>query len=114
MLRPGELAFVGYNATGGAADWAFVPLVDLAPNTQIRFTNNGWLAAGGFRTGEATTVYTAPSYGIPKGRVVTYSSNQAAFSGPLPLAANGDQLLAYQGSDQTPTFVAGLTYGASA
>ncbi len=113
-LHPGEVALVGYTATGGDADWAFVPLVDLAPNTQIRFTNNGWLAAGGFRTGEATTVYTAPSYGTPKGRVVTYSANQAAFSGPLPLAADGDQLLAYQGSDQTPTFVAGLTYGASA
>ena len=111
ILWPGEVAVVGYTATGPAPDFAFVPLVALAPGTQLRLTNNGWQAVGSFRPGETTITYTVPAAGVVKGKVITYSANKTSFSGPLPLAATGDQLLIYQGPDLTPTFVAALNYG---
>lgn len=42
-LRPGDIAVTGFNAGNG--DIGFVAWVDLAPGTEIRFTNNGWRSA---------------------------------------------------------------------
>ena len=40
-------------------EFAFVPLVDLTLGTVIKFTDNGWYAAGGFRSNEGIVTYTA-------------------------------------------------------
>ena len=110
VLWPGEVVLTGYTATDGAPDWGFAPLVDLAPGTQLQFTNRGWRATGGFRAGESTATYTVPAAGLAKGQAVVYSTAAANFTGALTLASSGDQLLVYQGSEAAPTFVTALTY----
>ena len=61
--------------------------------TTVNFTDNGWLAAGGFRPGEGTVTYTAPT-AIAAGTIVTLTG--------LDLDDAGDQIIAYQGTDGEP------------
>ena len=100
-LTPGHLALVGLNADN-PDEFAFVALTAIASGTEIKFTDNGWLAAGAFRGGEQTLIYTAPT-ALAAGEVVTINtSNVSAFS------VSGDQLLAYQGDESNPSFVYAL------
>ncbi len=57
ILNAGDIAIVGIN-TDNPDDFAFVLLTDIESGTVINFTDNGWLAAGGFRTGEGIKAYT--------------------------------------------------------
>ncbi|MBL7977712.1 MAG: T9SS type A sorting domain-containing protein [Bacteroidetes Order II. Incertae sedis bacterium] len=106
-LSAGQLVIVGFNMDD-PDQFSFVPLVDLASGTVIKFTDNGWIATtSSFRTGEGTITYTAPS-AVTAGTVITFSSPAAApFSsaGSFAFSATGDQILAYQGSDSSPTFI---------
>ena len=69
---------------------------DIDVGTVINFTDNGWRAAGGFRSGEGTVTYTA-SAAMAAGSVITLSG--------LDLDAAGDQIIAYQGDAATPTIL---------
>ncbi|MGM3208190.1 hypothetical protein, partial [Bacillus licheniformis] len=60
MAVAGDIALIGYGADTGVKSFAFVLLADLAGQT-IYFTDNGWLAAGGFRANEGTVAYTIPA-----------------------------------------------------
>src|SRR5262245_6278298 len=91
-LLVGDIAIVHYNTNTDA--FSFVFLRDVEAGTTINFTDNGWLAAGGFRSGEGTVTYTAAT-AIAAGTVVTL--------GGLLLAQAGDQIIAYQGDAATPT-----------
>ncbi|MFQ5570516.1 MAG: endonuclease [Rhodothermales bacterium] len=99
-LAPGDLAVIGMNSDNPEA-FAFVTLVDIPAGTEIKFTDNGWLAAGGFRGGEQTHTYTA-STDLAAGTVVTITTDVPDFSNA------GDQLLAYQGADDAPSFIYAL------
>ncbi len=111
-LALGDIAFTGYNADGNN-EFSFVLFKDVDVGTTITFTDNGWFAAGGFRSGEGTVTLTftsAYSAGrqitIATGPVVTddASNTPGTLSGSssgIQLAASGDQLFAYQGT--TPT-----------
>ena len=95
VLTAGDIAIVQYNS--GATDaFTFVFLRDVEVGTSINFTDNGWLAAGGFRTGEGTVTYTAPG-AITAGTTVTLTG--------LNLDDAGDQIIAYQGTEATPTIL---------
>jgi predicted extracellular nuclease len=112
-LNPGDIAFVQYNADG-TDDFAFVALVDILPGEVIRFTDNGWFAAGGFRTGEGTLTWTAPTAGITAGTVITLNTTPGASLGnvtetlDLNFAVAGDQVLAFQDGSGTPVAIAAL------
>lgn len=97
-LNPGDIAFVQYNAD--ADNYAFVALVNIAAGEVINFTDNGWLSSGSFRGGEGTETWTAPS-SIDCGDVIT-------LSGLTGLSGSGDQILAYQGTSASPTFIAAI------
>lgn len=93
--------------------FAFVTLVDLQGEVQINFTDNGWLAAGGFRANEGTLVWTAPSEGVAAGTVVSFVDNTSDIgtvtgAGPV-LSGDGDQLFAYQGFESDPSLIAGIS-----
>ena len=97
MAAIGDIALIGYSTDTGAADttyktFAFVLLADLSGQT-INFTDNGWLAAGGFRSGEGVVSYTVPA-GTPVGTVVTLSANQGSFN----VAVAGDSITAFTGT----------------
>lgn len=110
-LAAGDIALILYN--GDTPDGlAFVALDDIAAGEVVYFTDNGWLAAGGFRGGEGVVQWTAPAGGISAGTIIRKDSpfdtnGWSVVSGSLALAASGDQLLVYQGSG-TPTFIYAL------
>ena len=108
-LVAGDVAIVGINCDD-PDDFAFVLLTDIETNTVINFTDNGWLAAGGFRTGEGVIAYTAPSY-LSAGTVIIYSINSTYFndvSGSFLFSATGDQIIAFQGDISSPILIYAL------
>jgi hypothetical protein len=54
-LTVGDLALIGYSADTAGKSFSFVLLQAVDAGTVISFTDNGWLAAGGFRAGEGTS-----------------------------------------------------------
>jgi hypothetical protein len=95
VLSVGDIAIVQYNS-GTTDSFTFVFSRDVEAGTVVNFTDNGWLAAGGFRPGEGTVTYTAPT-AITAGTVVTLTG--------LNLDDAGDQIIAYQGDPATPTIL---------
>ena len=74
VLSLGDIAIVQYNS-GTTDSFSFIFARDIEAGTVVNFTDNGWLAAGGFRAGdplnEGTVTYTAPPGGITAGTVIT-------------------------------------------
>src|SRR6266496_1767071 len=95
VLSVGDIAIVQYNSCT-TDSFTFVFSRDVEAGTVVNFTDNGWLAAGGFRLGEDTVTYTAPT-AITAGTVVTLTG--------LNLDDAGDQIIAYQGDPATPTIL---------
>lgn len=102
-LSPGDIAIVQYNADG-TDDFAFVALVDIPANEEIKFTDNGWKADDTFKTNEGIITWTAPAGGVTARDVVTITMSPSATvgtvtkSGIFNFLATGDQLIAYQGT----------------
>lgn len=88
---PGDLAFVGIQSGGGTSAFAFVTLVDFTAREVVSITDRGWLASGGFRTGE-DDIRWVPVTGVASGTVVTFSD-----AGGLLIDPRADQLFAYEG-----------------
>ena len=95
VLSVGDIAIVQYNSST-TDSFSFVFGRDVEAGTVVNFTDNGWLAAGGFRPGEGTVTYTAPA-AITAGTIVTLTG--------LNLDDAGDQIIAYQGDPATPTIL---------
>ena len=124
-LQVCDIAFVAYAADTPDA-FAFVALTDIDGNTEISFTDNGWISdAAGFRTGEGIVTWTAPPEGVPALTVITITNNSpydaASSAGPNSggsvveiagggpnISAGGDQIFAYQGSFDAPVFLAAI------
>ncbi|WP_254512701.1 cadherin domain-containing protein [Anatilimnocola floriformis] len=118
ILAPGDIVITGIDSTG-LDEFTFVPLVNLAPLTEIRFTDQGWLAGGGFRANEGVLLYTAPAGGILAGTEISISGDGTTFTVNSPASnpgtvtretsassfalASGDSLIAFQGAVATPT-----------
>jgi hypothetical protein len=83
VLTASDIAVVQYNS-GTTDSFSFVFARDIEAGTVVNFTDNGWLAAGGFRTGEGTVTYTALT-AITAGTVVTLTG--------LNLDDAGDQII---------------------
>ena len=95
VLSVGDIAIVQYNSST-TDSFSFVFGRDVAAGTVVNFTDNGWLATGGFRPGEGTVTYIAPT-AITAGTVITLTG--------LNLDDAGDQIIAYQGNPATPTIL---------
>lgn len=114
----GDIAFTGYqsdnsgNPSGEEDQFSFVLLRDIAIGEKISFTENGWLAAGGFLSGE-NTVTLEFTTALPKGSQVSISRipfvainemgvNVGNLTGDgLSLSVSGDQIFAYD-TDNVP------------
>jgi Secretion system C-terminal sorting domain len=125
-LVAGDIAFTGYNASSVVTDgFSFVLLRNIAANTQINFTDNGWLASNNFRAGEQTLTFTAGAaiqagkeiriFGAPSGTTISaiFAGGGNVSAGTctgnmLSLNPNGDQVLAYQGAPASPTFISAI------
>mgnify|MGYP005842254511 FL=1 len=107
-LSAGDVVLLGANCDN-PDDFAFLFLVEVETGTVIKFTDNGWLAAGGFRGGEGIQTYTVPQP-IAAGTVIVFSQHPTDFtaSGSFALASTGDQLLVYQGEEISPQMIYAL------
>ncbi|BAZ15815.1 5'-nucleotidase/2',3'-cyclic phosphodiesterase [Calothrix sp. NIES-4071] len=120
-LTQGDIAIVAYN-TDGDDNFAWVALVDIPANTNINFTDSSWQDTG-FRTtehldaaGGGPLVWSHTSI-ITAGTVITYSGGNAAnwsigtrTGTGLNLAAGGDQIFVYTGTNASPTFIYGAHF----
>ena len=110
-LNPGDIAVIGYE--GDSPDWfSIVLLTDIPEGTLVYFTDNGFNNLGALNTTEGTIAWTAPSGGLAAGSVVnfsgdTWSVDQGSLSttGSFNLATGGDQIIVYQGSSSSPSFI---------
>lgn len=131
VLSPGDIAILGMNAsagTPGGGEFAFVLMVDIEAGTIINFTDDGWVAAGmsteppgdpgpRFRGHEGLLRYTAPAGGKPAGTVIVWKEVGGVptfpeivdpddiLIGSFDLDDAGDQVIAFQGSSVSPTFI---------
>jgi len=106
-LITGDIAITGYNADT-PDQFTFVLIKDVVASTTITYTDNGWLAAGGFRSGEGTRTLTFTSAATAgtefkvENTTVTSSTGATAtvatVSGSVALSGSGDQLFIYQGT----------------
>lgn len=123
-LFEGDIAITGVNSDN-PDQFSFVLLTDVLNTTVIHFTDCGWVATGGFRNynpvngriGEGIITWTATSNlscgtEIVIGETATGSNVYSATTGTasetdnnFALAANGDQLIAFQGTTGSPTFL---------
>ena len=99
-LSAGDIAFLQYNADGTNTTVKFLALVDIPVGESIFFTDNGWRNTNVFRTGEGTYTWTSP--GITCGTIVSFTETN------FSLSTEGDQLIAYQGTATTPTFITAI------
>ncbi|MBF2063463.1 MAG: DUF11 domain-containing protein [Calothrix sp. C42_A2020_038] len=121
-LTQGDIAIIAYNADGND-DFAWVALVDIPANTTINFTDSSWQDTG-FRTtehldaaGGGPLVWTHTS-AITAGTVIRFSGNITTPSWSigtrtgtgLNLAAGGDQIFVYTGTNANPTFIYGAHF----
>lgn len=100
VLTPGDVAILAFNGDDpDAISW--VPMVDLAAGTQIKFTDNGWNGTA-LTTTEGTLTWTASS-AVAKGTVMALTITG------ISLGTTGDQIFAYQGAATSPSFIFGLS-----
>lgn len=119
-LSPGDIAITGFNSDSPKG-FSFVLLTNVDATTEIKFSDEGWLASGGFRgTGEGWLTWTANS-NIPCGTEIivtelTSSLHSSNFGTAIEtgagfdLSASGDQILAYQGNELTPNFICAINF----
>ncbi|NCC52129.1 MAG: DUF3616 domain-containing protein [Spartobacteria bacterium] len=100
-LAPGDLAIIQYRTAKGDS-FSFVPLVDILPNTVIKFTDKGWTGSGLSRD-ESVWPWTAPARGVPRGQVVQVDIGEGLNN------KQGDQLIAFQGTVAEPRFLFALS-----
>lgn len=111
-LDAGSLAVTGFGSDN-PDDFHFVLLADIEAGTRIRFTDSGVKSDGSFRGNEGAVAYTAPE-ALTAGTHIGYISSSADFSVDnddrvgnrgLSLSTEGDQLIAFQGSSDNPSFI---------
>jgi hypothetical protein len=126
QLNAGDLMCVGFNADGND-DMAFVALATIPANTTIYFRDDEWDGTV-FNTGEsawswnsgttpiaAGTIIRFTNFGLPSGSA-NIGTLTAAISTNFGVAAGGDAVFVYQGSDvNTPTrFISVVSNGVPA
>jgi hypothetical protein len=124
QIVAGDIAFTGVN-TSGTDDFSFICLKDIPANTEIRFTDGGWKAGGGFRCNENDMSWNSGSSVILFGTQVRLSLTPSASHGSftayamsslcnaspavfLGLATDADQIFAYTGTLNAPTLIAAI------
>jgi hypothetical protein len=126
VLTAGDIAFSGYVSSAVNVDsFSFVLLVNVPAGTVINFTDNAWLSTNAFRTGEQTTTFitgsaltagteilisgtTSPSPLVASATLVGGASAGTCTGTMLSLSTSGDQILAYQGTVASPTFISAI------
>jgi hypothetical protein len=100
-LAPGDIVFIGMN-TEITDEFTILTTKHIPGNEVVYFTDAGWDSnQNAFRNGESHHSYTFPFQGVPAGTVLRLTY-------PGSLSSSGDQLLAYQGNQGNPQFIAAI------
>lgn len=114
-LSAGDLMMVTVNADGND-NFDFVPLIDLEANTVIYFADNAWNSSAVLKTNEGTLKYTSSS-AVSAGSIVSYpgsiGGNWSTEDAGFNIAGTGDNILVFQGSSSSPTFIYGIGWAIS-
>ncbi|MBO9703435.1 MAG: choice-of-anchor I family protein [Sporocytophaga sp.] len=119
VLNPGDLLIIAYrmNSSDRADEFAFVALKDILPGTLInftdgKFTNEGVQCPGGL-------IWMAPETGIKKGEVVVIGNDSPASAdkgsvtgSSFGLSSDGDQIMIYTGTTESPSYITALSSNA--
>ena len=97
-LSAGDIAILQYNADGSPEVMKFLALKSMETGTEINFTDKGWKSNNTFRNGEGIDTWTAPS-NIKCGDIISFTFTN------VKLGTKGDQIIAYQGSTSSPSFI---------
>jgi hypothetical protein len=119
-LNPGDIAITGFNSDA-PDQFSFVLLNDVTTGTEIKFTDNGLQTINYNVTDEGIITWTSTTDLLCGTKIIiedlgannysaTYGTAVESGAG-FALAAAGDQILAYQGADATPSFIYAITYG---
>ena len=117
-VTTGDVAIISF-ASDSPDALAFVVLREIPAATEIRFTDSGWLAAGGFRANEGGIEFTAAttlSPGTVISRQAPFDSgswsinNSGVGSGSFALSTSGDQILTFTGGASSPAFVCAVNF----
>jgi hypothetical protein len=114
-LSAGDIAILGMNsvASGYDGDFVFVLMVDIEAGTEIFFTDDGWQEDSvKFRGHEGLFKYTAPS-ALTAGTVIIWKRDtgftevlgDTILVGTFDLDDAGDQVIAFQGTSASPSFI---------
>ena len=113
-LQVGDIAFLAVNHAGDE-DFSFILLTDITAGTELFLTDNGWQNSGSFRNNEGILKWTASAAMSCGTEVVINPGLTNASAGSLTIeqanfaiSSSGDQILAYQGTVSSPTFVSAI------
>ena len=139
-LVPGDIAVIGYNsdATVSTKDFTVVTLATINAGETIYFTDKGWTAtSGGSFMADINSegIFSWTTTGtIARGTVINFSVTSGNTPGVVatpnvgtlaivngwtntaaaaPFGTNGDQIIIFQGSLASPTFIFGFNAGVS-
>jgi len=122
----GDIGIIGYH-TDASDGFTFIALTDVPAGEVVRFTEDGWCAAGSawyITPIEGTVIWTAPAGGLSCGTIVniaesgtpdifniTPGTGTAVIdpSGGTWNQSGGDQIIAYQGAGHRPAVPSFLT-----
>lgn len=99
VIMQGDVAIVRVNAM--IDGFSVVALRDIAAGEVLYATDDGWQAAGGFRTGEGHGDVSIISTAISKGTVFDVTSAGTSFD----LSMSGDQVILFTGTLSSPTLI---------
>ncbi|HNX00979.1 MAG TPA: hypothetical protein PKK33_06400 [Candidatus Cloacimonadota bacterium] len=112
-LSAGDIAFTEYGSDSPDR-FAFILLRDITENTKISFTDKGWDGSA-LMDGEDIFYWRGVGRSYARGEVIhviedtllaNEGINNPSFTG---FSNNGDQILAFQGATDSPTFIAGFS-----
>ena len=115
QVAEGDIAFVDYQSDGDDR-FAFVVLNSIDEADSINFTDNGWIdSSQSLRLNEGAITWKPPAGGVDCNTLVTITTNSAANVGSVSvldagmiISTGGDQVLAFTGTLNTPTIIAGI------
>ncbi len=111
-LQAGDIAFVAYQYDDPDF-FEFILLKDLSANTTINFTDNAWDGSA-LKTTEGSATWIAPIGGLTIGTLIKIQGTTVTGGGSVSInnmsfSVSGDQIIAYQGSSSSPTFIAAIS-----
>lgn len=121
VLSAGDLALSTINADGND-DFSFILFVEIASGTIIKFTDDGWdTNTNAFSTASEGIITWTASGTVAAGTevrinnpvtTVTASTGNVSKSGTFNISGGGDQILVYQGTEASPTFIYAFSHRA--